>query len=183
MSLSYGSRKGNKIEWIVVHYPVAPGCNASWCKEYYERDKVTESAHYAVSQCETVSIVPCSLAAFHCATKGKDKSGNPIKVYCSANNYNSIGIDLMDNKICRKTLSVKDTDWYIPEATLDRASYLIAYLMKQYNIDIDHVIRHYEVTKKNCPRPLVGDDINEYYGISGNERWARFKQQIQERMK
>jgi N-acetylmuramoyl-L-alanine amidase CwlA len=178
MSLSYGSRKGNKIEWIVVHYPVAPGCNASWCKKYYERDKVTESAHYAVSQCETVSIIPCSLAAFHCATKGKG-----ITTYCAANNYNSIGIDLMDNKICRKTLSVKDTDWYIPEATLDRASYLIAYLMRQYNIPIDHVIRHYDVTKKNCPRPLVGDDINEYYGISGNERWARFKQQITEKTK
>jgi N-acetylmuramoyl-L-alanine amidase CwlA len=80
-------------------------------------------------------------------------------------------------------LSVKDTDWYIPEATLDRASYLIAYLMRQYNIPIDHVIRHYDVTKKNCPRPLVGDDINEYYGISGNERWARFKQQITEKTK
>ena len=38
MPLSFGSRKGNKIEWIVVHYPVAPGCNASWCKKYYERD-------------------------------------------------------------------------------------------------------------------------------------------------
>jgi N-acetylmuramoyl-L-alanine amidase CwlA len=89
----------------------------------------------------------------------------------------------MDNKICRKTLSVKDTDWYIPESTLDRASYLIAYLMKQYNIDIDHVIRHYDVSKKNCPRPLVGDDINEYYGISGNQKWQEFKQMIQERVK
>jgi N-acetylmuramoyl-L-alanine amidase CwlA len=178
MSLSYGSRKGNKIEWIVVHYPVAPGCNASWCKEYYERDNVSESAHYAVSQCETVSMVPCSFAAYHCATKGKG-----ITTYCAANNYNSIGIDLMDNKLNKKTCSVKDCDWYIPEATLDRASYLIAYLMKQYNIDINHVVRHYDVTKKNCPRPLVGDDINEYYGIPGNERWTKFKQQIQEKTK
>lgn len=183
MSLNYGSRRGQKIEWIICHYPAAPGCNASWCKKYYERDKVPESAHYAVSMYETVSIVPCSFAAFHCATSGKDKSGNPIKVYCSATNYNSIGIDLMDNKINRKTLSVKDCDWYIPEATLDRASYLIAYLMKQYNIDIDHVIRHYDVSKKNCPRPLVGDDINEYYGISGNQKWEQFKQLIQERLK
>lgn len=183
MSLSYGSRKGNKIEWIVVHYPVAPGCDASWCKSYYERDKVSESAHYAVSSNETVSIVPCSFAAFHCATKGKDKSGNPIKTYCAANNYNSIGIDLMDNKLSRKTLSVKDTDWFITESALDRASYLIAYLMKQYNIPIEHVVRHYDVTLKNCPRPLVGDDINTYYGISGNQKWKEFKQLIQERLK
>lgn len=180
MSLSYGNRKGNKIEWIIVHYPVAPGCNASWCKKYYERDNVSESAHYAVSANETVSIVPCSLAAFHCATKGKDKAGNPIKTYCTANNCNSIGIDLMDNKISKKTLSVNDKDWYIPEATLERAAYLISYLMKQYNIPIDHVIRHYDVTHKYCPRPLVGDDINEYYGISGNQKWEQFKKRIME---
>lgn len=176
MALSYGSRKGNKIEWIVVHYPAAPGCNATWCKKYYDKTNVSVSAHYAVSSNETVSIVPCSFAAWHCAT-----SGSGITTYCAANNYNSIGIDLMDNKLNKKTCSVKDCDWYIPEATLDRASYLIAYLMRQYNIPIDHVVRHWDVTKKNCPRPLVGDDINEYYGISGNEQWARFKQQITEK--
>ena len=183
MTVNYGSRKGNKINWIICHYPVAPGCNASWCKSYYERDKVQESAHYAVSANETISIVPCKYAAFHCATKSKDKAGNPIKLYCGANNYNSIGIDLMDDKLNRKTCSVKDCDWFIPEPTLERAAFLIAYLMKQYSIPIDHVVRHYDVTHKQCPRPLVGDDINEYYGISGNERWAMFKQQIQEKMK
>lgn len=183
MALNYSSRRGNKIEWIVIHYPAAPGCNATWCKRYYEREKVTESAHYAVSACETVSIVPCSFAAHHCATKGKDKAGNPIKTYCGANNQNSIGIDLMDNKINKKTCSVKDCDWYIPEATLDRAAYLIAFLMQEYCIDIDHVVRHYDVTHKQCPRPLVGDDLNQYYGCNGNFMWGKFKEMILERIK
>lgn len=175
MSLYYGSRKEKKIEWIIVHYPVAPGCNASWCKRYYERVRVAKSIHYAVSDGETVSIVPCDLVAYHCATYD-------IPTYCSATNYNSIGIDLMDNKINKKSLSVRDSDWYISEKTLSRAAYLISFLMKKYSIDINHVIRHYDVTHKLCPRPLVGDDINAYYGITGNERWAAFKQQINEKL-
>lgn len=173
MALHYGNRNGKKIEWIICHYPVMPGCDAKRCLKYYQDTNEKKSAHYAISVNQTVSIVPCKLAAWHCCIKD-------IKTYCDANNWNSIGIDLMDNKISKKTLSVNDKDWYIPEATLERAAYLISYLMKQYNIPIDHVIRHYDVTHKCCPRPLVGDDINEYYGISGNQKWEQFKQRIME---
>ena len=173
MPLHYGSRKGCKIEWIVCHYPVAPGCNAWWCYDYYNRTNEAKSAHYAVSTNDTVSIVPCAFAAWHCSTKDK-------QVYCGANNYNSIGVDLMDNKINRKSMSVKDRDWYIDDRTLDRAAWLIAYLMRRYDIDIDHIVRHYDVTRKDCPRPLVGFDCNEYYLMSGNQRWREFKWQIQE---
>lgn len=175
MPFSYGSRKNNKVEWIIIHYPAAPGCSAKWCWEYYNKPNVSESAHFAVSEYDVQSMVPCSMAAYHCATKGKT-------VYCSANNYNSIGIDLMDRKLSCKTRSVADRDWFIPERTLEIAAGFIAELMKIYDVDIDHVIRHYEVTHKSCPRPLCGDDINEYYGITGNERWAQFKQQIQENL-
>ena len=33
---------------------------------------------------------------------------------------------------------------------------------------------------KNCPRPFVGDDINEYYKVSGNQKWEEFKHRISE---
>lgn len=175
MPFSYGSRQGHSVEWIIIHYPVAPGCCAKWCWEYYNKPNVSESAHFAIDQSNIESLVPCNLAAFHCATKGKT-------VYCKATNLNSIGIDLMDRKLSCKTKSVTDCDWYIPEQTLSLAADFIARLMQIYNIDIDHVIRHYDVTLKQCPRPLCGDDINDYYGISGNERWAQFKAQIQDKL-
>lgn len=183
MSLSYGkARKSADIKWIVVHYPAAPGKDATWCKKYYVNCKSAKSAHYAVSQNETVSIVPCEFVAFHCATKVKDCNGKYIKLYCGATNQNSIGIDLMDEKINKKSMSAQDKDWFIPPSTLDRAAYLIAFLMKRFDIDIEHVVRHYDVTHKLCPRPLVGDDINECYGISGNHKWEQFKQLIMEKL-
>lgn len=173
MPLHYGSRNGSKIEWIVIHYPVAPGCTAKWCYDYYNRTNEKKSAHFSVSDNDVQTIVPCSLAAYHCATTG-------CVVKCGACNRNSIGIDLMDNKLSKKTMNVCDDDWYISEKTLSVASGFIADLMHIFDIDIDHVVRHHDVTGKACPRPLVGDDVNQYYGISGNERWERFKQQISE---
>ena len=172
MPLSYGSRHGKTIEWIVVHYPVAPGCTAKWCYDYYYRTNEKKSAHFAICDNDVQSIVPCNFAAYHCAISG-------VKTYCGANNHNSIGIDLMDNKLSCRKKSVCDDDWYISEKTLSVAAGFIADLMRIYGIDVDHVVRHYDVTHKACPRPLVGDDINRYYGISGNERWERFKRQIE----
>lgn len=63
------------------------------------------------------------------------------------------------------------------------AAGFIAELIVIYELDIDHVIRHYDVTRKSRPCSLCGDDINAYYGISGNGRWARFKAQIQDKLK
>jgi N-acetylmuramoyl-L-alanine amidase CwlA len=175
MPFSYGSRQGHSVEWIIIHYPAAPGCSAKWCWEYYNKPNVTESAHFAIDQSHIESLVPCNLAAFHCAVKGKT-------VYCNATNLNSIGIDIMDRKLSTKTRSVSDHDWYIPEQTLTLAADFIARLMQIYDIDINHVIRHYDVTHKACPRPLVGDDFNEFYKVCGNARWIHFKQQILEKL-
>ena len=48
-----------------------------------------------------------------------------------------------------------DTDWYFEDAAVENAVQLIAYLMQQYNIDIEHAIRHADVTGKCCPQPFT----------------------------
>ena len=40
--------------------------------------------------------------------------------------------------------------------------------MQKYNISIDNVIRHYDVTGKDCPRPMVEDE----------NLWYSFKQSL-----
>ena len=42
--------------------------------------------------------------------------------------------------------------------------------MKEYNIDLNHVIRHYDVTGKTCPAPYVN---NDKYKTSWT--WTEFK--------
>lgn len=50
--------------------------------------------------------------------------------------------------------------------------------MAQYNIPADHVIRHYDVTGKLCPRPWCCADMNVYYKTSGDAQWEEFKKRI-----
>jgi N-acetylmuramoyl-L-alanine amidase CwlA len=49
-----------------------------------------------------------------------------------------------------------DSDkWYFTIETQESLVWLVAKLMKDYGIGIDHVIRHYDVTGKCCPNPYV----------------------------
>jgi N-acetylmuramoyl-L-alanine amidase CwlA len=123
--------------------------------------------------------------------------GKPVRAYCGyrnavnwhiahpdfRGNRSSIGVELACDKADRRSKRAEDTDWTITPETLATAAELCAWLCREYDIPVANILRHYDCAGKPCPRPLVGDDINEYYGISGNERWAQFKQQIQEKLK
>ena len=71
-----------------------------------------------------------------------------------------------------------DTDWYFEPKVVDNLVWLTKKLMAQYNIPADHVIRHYDVTGKLCPRPWCCADMNVYYKTSGDAQWEEFKKRI-----
>ena len=56
----------------------------------------------------------------------------------------------------------------ITPQTVDRAVELVKYLMAKYGIDVDHVVRHYDVTGKLCPEPWVRDE----------SLWRKFKARL-----
>jgi peptidoglycan hydrolase-like protein with peptidoglycan-binding domain len=47
--------------------------------------------------------------------------------------------------------------------------------MKEYDIDIDHVIRHYDVTGKCCPNPYVLDNKRKT-----SWTWEQFKERVKQ---
>ena len=55
---------------------------------------------------------------------------------------------------------------------------LLDMLMAKYNIPVENVVRHFDVTAKWCPRPFMGDDINTHYQKTGNQMWIDFKSQL-----
>lgn len=166
--------KNRKPKWIIVHYT---GCIASAqdvCTSMAKRKpkEKQSSTNYIVDDNVVMHCVDeCNYFAWHCATSGK-------KVYCSARNNNAIGVDLCEKKKNTSSMESTDMDWYFSDKTLLNAAQLIVELMIKYNIDIDHVVRHYDVTHKRCPAPFVGDEINEVFCISGNDTWKAFKAQI-----
>ena len=168
------TRRTAKPEWIIVHYTGCIAPPAMICDSMADRQKDPASTHYIVLGQEIVHCVDeTKYYAWHCATKDK-------KVYCAATNRNSIGVDLVPCKLMSRSYKATDKDWYFDSQTMQTAAALIRELMIKFDIDIDHVVRHYDVTHKMCPRPFCGSDINEVFGVSGNTMWERFKRMIME---
>ena len=68
--------------------------------------------------------------------------------------------------------SEKDNNgqYYINEQTQRTAIVLVRRLMEKYNIPLENVIRHYDVTGKLCPEPFVRNQV----------QWLDFKQKLTE---
>ena len=164
-------RKGGCTpKYIVVHYFGALG-SAYGVSEYFKTPGIQASAHYAVDEGDTIyRCVKDTDVAWHCG----DGTKHP-----ECRNWNSIGVELRPGKVNQKHIGAYDTDWFFARKTLDNAEWLIKKLMKQYGIKADHVIRHFDVSGKYCPRPFVGDDMNTYYNTAGNVQWQRFKERLE----
>ena len=168
---------GERIEWIVVHYTgmittQGDPDTASWV---IARSKRAASTHYLVGdrgdRADIVQLLPVEYAAYHVGAKDDSKL---IPCY----NGNSIGVDLCECKLDCSSGSVSCNDWYFTPQTFSNGARLIAYLAQEHGIPTDHIVRHYDVTHKRCPRPFVGTDINAYTGQTHESAWREFVRTI-----
>lgn len=169
-------RRGN-VEWIVVHYTgvvaSARSVRNSLVRSYPER-KV--STHYIIDEKNEIEMLNPYFVANHIGGASKTKR-------LPVTNANSIGVDICPKKINWKTTNAGDTDWYIPVIVEVRACDFVARLALQYGVPLDHIVRHYDVTGKLCPRPWCGEDENEYYNESGDSKWEFFKNHVKDVIK
>lgn len=150
----------SRIKYIVIHYVGALGGAEANCK-YYKSVNRGASAHYFVGfEGEVWQCVEDADVAWHCGAKHYKHS--------SCRNSNSIGIEMCVRKRSTATMSSADKDWYFEEATVASTIELVKELMAKYNIPVENVIRHYDVTGKVCPAPYVHNE---------NE-WKAFKNKL-----
>lgn len=137
--------KTTKIAW---HYVANPGSSAAANRNYFQNGKVYASSHYIVGlKGEILYIVADDEIAY---------------TTNSANNY-SIGIEC-----CHPT-----SDGHYNDATYNSMVELGAYLCKKYNLDpIDDMIRHYDITRKICPKWFV-----DYPSA-----WIKFKNDVKDKI-
>ena len=136
-----GVNKQNKF--IVIHYTANNGDTAKGNANYFANNKnLKASAHYFVDENEFWQSVRDGDIAYHCgATNYK---------HLECRNGNSIGIEICSRK------DYYGNYYFKPEAVAN-ALVLTRHLMDKYNVPIDNVIRHFDVTGKNCPAPFVQD--------------------------
>ena len=138
---NFGGLRGSKIKYIVIHYTAGKNDTAENNGTYFARERVGASAHYFVDETTVVRSVPDEYIAYHC--------GGNFYYHDKCRNGNSIGVE-----ICSKWDGTAYS--FAPEA-VERAQELVRQLMEKYDISIDRVIRHWDVTHKVCPAPFVGD--------------------------
>ena len=147
------NRSNDDIKWIIVHY-VGAVSTAKNNADYFYSTYRGASAHYFVDDKEIWQVVEDNDAAWAIGAN---------KYYTNARNSNSISVEMC-------CYYMKNGNINVAKEVEEKAIGLIKELMKKYNIDINHVIRHYDATRKNCPAPFVSDQ----------ERWDNFKKKLQE---
>lgn len=152
------NKMSNKVnKYIVIHYvgAVSTAYNNS---VYFKNVNRSASANYFVDENEIYRVVADSDKAWHCGDKLKSGNGGAYNGKCT--NSNSIGIEMC----CYNNNGKID----VSEKVISNTIELVKELMAKYNISIDNVIRHYDVTNKICPAPLVEDE----------SRWIDFKNRL-----
>ena len=140
---NYFKKKYDK-KWLVIHFTANDGDNAINNGKYFKNNVVKSSAHYFVDDDTIVQSVEEDYVAY--AVGGKKLNSGGI-YHGVVTNYNSISIELCD--------TVKDGKYNVSAKTRANAIELAKDIVKRHNIDKSHVVRHYDVTGKMCPKYYV----------------------------
>ena len=146
------NRSKEQIKFIILHYVGAVSTAKNNAEYFYDKYRGA-SAHYFVDDKEIWQVVEDNDAAWAIGAN---------KYYTDARNSNSISVEMC-------CYYMKNGNINVAKEVEEKAVELVKMLMKKYNIDVDHVIRHYDATRKNCPAPFVSD----------TERWNNFKKKLQ----
>ena len=138
------------VKGIVVHYTANPGSSAVDNRNYFEKLKDSQdtkvSSHFVVGlEGEIIQCIPTKEIAY------------------ASNNRNT---DTLSIECCHP-----DETGEFTEDTYDSLVQLTAWLCKRFSLEKDDVIRHYDVTGKDCPR----------YFVQNEDAWEQFKEDVQTR--
>lgn len=143
----------NKPAYIVIHETDnwSKGADAKAHATAMKNGNLAGTVHYYVDSKSIYQTLDHSDGAW-AVGDGQGKYG--------ITNRNSINIEICVNP---------ETDYYV---AVDKAEQLAAYLLKQYGWGTDHLKRHYDASRKNCPRRIQAEG-----------RWPEFVQKTAAYMK
>lgn len=154
---NYSSRKGNKIQYLVIHDTGNSGVGANALNHYkfFGGGNRNASAHYFVDDHEVIQIIGDSFSSWNCGDdQGRGRALNGVR------NCTSIGIELCINS---------DGNY---EKAYENLVELVKNLMVKFNIPVSRVCRHYDVSRKKCPGTFFTKNL-----------WDKFLKDIQQPMK
>ena len=136
-----------QVNGIVIHYTANPGTTAKQNRDYFEglslSGETSASSHFVIGiDGEIVQCIPCNEIAY----ASNDRNADTIAIECC----------------------IPDETGRFTDATYDTLLHLTAWLIGRYDLTIDDVIRHYDVTGKDCPK----------YYVENPSAWEQMKADI-----
>lgn len=147
------SPRSTTIKYIVVHDTgnTGKGANAESHYKYFNGGDRGSSADVFVDDTQALQVNDWNKHyTWHC--------GDGHGAY-GITNANSVGVEMCINS---------DGNY---EKAFARTVEVVKYLMATLGIDAEHVVRHYDASRKNCPASMSGNN---------RARWKEFKQRITE---
>lgn len=141
-----------EIKDVFVHYTANPGTNAVQNRSYFEQLKDTKeraaSAHFIIGyEGDIVLCVPLDEVAYAVKTR----------------NYDSISIECC----------YINEDGSFTKETYDALIELLTWLMKEYDLTTDNILRHYDCGGKKCP----------LYYVENEDQWQQLKADVNVKLK
>lgn len=148
------SRPGTKlyqVKDIFVHYTANPGTNAAQNRSYFEQLKDTHeraaSAHFIIGyEGEIIQCVPLNEIAYAVKTRNHDS----MSIECCYINE----------------------DGSFTQETYDSLIELLVWMLREYDLTTDNILRHYDCGGKKCP----------LYYTENEAAWEQLKQDVQTRL-
>lgn len=161
--------KLNGVRKLIVHYTANPGATAANHFGYFDKSiieaKRYASAHIFVDKTEAICIVPLNEVAYAANDVQQRINGNPyrgVPELLPDANFLSISVEICIEK-----------DGSFHADTIARSVEVFAELCATYKLDpMRDIVRHYDVTHKNCPAPWV----------TNGSAFTTFKNRVKEKM-
>lgn len=138
----------SKINGIVVHYTANPGSTAQDNRNYFEGLKDSHatkvSSHFVIGlEGEIIQCIPSSEIAY----ASNERNTDTLSIEC-----------------CHP-----DESGEFETATYDSLVQLTGWLCERFHLSSEDVIRHYDVTGKNCPK----------YFVENEDAWNQFLKDVE----
>ena len=138
-----------KVSGIVVHYTANPVTTAAQNRGYFaslaETEETYASSHFVIGiSGEIIQCVPCNEIAY----ASNDRNVDTISIECC----------------------IPDESGKFSDETYQSLVALVSWLVGRYELQVDDVIRHYDVTGKECPK----------YYVEHEDAWSLFKEDVLE---
>lgn len=179
-------------KYLAIHFTAGSNSNPGKAQSIYNTFMSKRvSADFAVDDRDIVQFNP-DIENYYCWAVGDNKqlTKEGAKFYGKAYNKNTISIEICST--CNPATSTavnraNHSGWSFTDPTINNAVKIAKIIMKKYNIPIENVIRHYDITGKLCPGLLGWNNEAVYDKNTGKKiigkwnnsnEWLKFKKRL-----